>query len=140
MLTILKQDIAGIITNGVFELRRAWKIYSTIQKKLFNLFKELEPNAEQIYGTDPNKLPDITVDDASDTASNNPDDNIIHEIAIDTNNASLNDDGLNLETVRQLLASVSFGFGVVQLCFSFLPPSVLKLMKFIGILKLKSFF
>jgi hypothetical protein len=126
LLTILRQDIPAILTTGVFELRRAWKLYSTIQKKLFNLFKQLEPNAEEIYGSDPNKLPQIQIENDS----NDPDETI-HEISIETN-AATSEEGLDLETIKILLASVSYGFGIVQLCFSFLPPNILKLMKFIG--------
>jgi hypothetical protein len=129
LLTILRQDIPAILTTGVFELRKAWKLYSSIQKKLFNIFKQLEPNAEQIYGTDPNKLPEIKIEDNNN--NNDFDESIIQEITIDSNTAT-NEDGLDLEMVKSLLASVSFGYGILQLCFSFLPPSILKLMKFIG--------
>ena len=125
LLTILRQDIPAILTTGVFELRRAWKLYSSIQKKLFDLFKQLEPNAEQIYGSDPNKLPEVKMENDEPV-----DESIIQDISIDT--GATNEEGLNLETIKTLLASVSFGYGMVQLCFSFLPPSVLKLMKFIG--------
>lgn len=126
-MTILRQDIPAILTTGVFELRRAWKSYSTIQKKLFNLFKQLEPNAEEIYGSDPNKLPEFKIDNDSNEAT----EEASHEITIETS-ATSSEEGLDLETIKILLASVSYGYGIVQLCFSFLPPNILKLMKFIG--------
>ena len=55
LLILMKQDFTQILTTVVFELRRAWKIYSHLHKYLFALFKKLEPNAEEIYGTTENK-------------------------------------------------------------------------------------
>jgi hypothetical protein len=118
----MKQDLTQILTSGVFELRRAWKIYSNLQKYLFNLYKILEPNAEDIYGTDPNKLPDVVVDE--NDAKNDDD----ADIGVST----LVGFELSLNSVKSLLASASFGYGIIQLCFSFFQPSVLKLLKFIG--------
>ena len=114
----MKQDLTQIITTAVFELRRAWKIYSNLQKYLLNSFKLLEPNAEEIYGTT--------------SANYNLDDGDEINDDIDEHSMPINDSQLNLHSVKSLLASVSFGYGCVQLCFSFLQQNVLKLLKFIG--------
>jgi len=34
--------------------------------------------------------------------------------------------------VARLMAAVSFGYGIFQLCISLLPPSLLKLISFLG--------
>jgi hypothetical protein len=114
----MKQDFAQILTTAVLELRRAWKIYSNLQKYLFILFKKLEPNAEEIYGTTENIF--LSEDLAED------DDDGDGEI-IKNNNSEL-----SLNSVRALLSAVSFGFGIIQLSFSFLQPNIIKLLKFIG--------
>ena len=118
----MKQDLTQIITTAVFELRRAWKIYANLHKYLFNLFKKLEPNAEDIYGTviGINLLDEVNGDDDYDDELDN------HQIINES------DSELNLNSVKNLLASVSFGYGIIQLCFSFLQPNILKLLKFIG--------
>lgn len=36
------------------------------------------------------------------------------------------------EVVSRLMAAVSFGYGVLQLCISLLPPSLLKLIQLLG--------
>lgn len=36
------------------------------------------------------------------------------------------------EVVSRLMAAVSFGYGVFQLCISLLPPSLLKLIQLLG--------
>jgi hypothetical protein len=39
---------------------------------------------------------------------------------------------LSLYTVKRLLGSVSFGFGLFQIALSFVPPKIMKLIKFLG--------
>jgi len=36
------------------------------------------------------------------------------------------------EVVSRLMSAVSFGYGIFQLCISLLPPSLLKLIHFLG--------
>lgn len=36
------------------------------------------------------------------------------------------------EVVARLMSAVSFGYGIFQLCISLLPPSLLKLIHFLG--------
>ena len=90
----MKQDLTQIMTTAVFELRRAWKIYANLHKYLFNLFKKLEPNPEDIYGTviGINLLDKVNGDDELDN----------HQIINES------DSELNLNSVKNLLASVSF--------------------------------
>lgn len=40
--------------------------------------------------------------------------------------------GLSLETTKRLLGAVSFGYGLFQICLSFMPASILKLIKVFG--------
>ena len=54
VLTFVRQNVAGYLGNGILQIRRAWKLYDKIQKQLYDIYKKMEPNAEQIYGSDPN--------------------------------------------------------------------------------------
>ena len=53
ILTFLKQDVTAYLGSGLLQIRKSWKMYAKIQKQLFDIYKRLEPNAEQIYGSDP---------------------------------------------------------------------------------------
>lgn len=128
----MKQDVTQIIKTALFELRRAWKIYYNLQKYLFNLFKSLDSNAEEIYGQDPNKLPNILLDEQDDANCSTNNASINNNDLNEDLEVTSNDGELSLNAVKNLLASVSFGFGIIQLSFSFLSPNILKLLKFIG--------
>ena len=54
ILTFIKQDVTAYISSGLLQIRKSWKMYAKIQKQLYDIYKKLEPNAEQIYGSDPN--------------------------------------------------------------------------------------
>lgn len=41
-------------------------------------------------------------------------------------------DELSLYTIKRLLGSVSFGYGLFQIALSFVPPRIMKLIKFLG--------
>ena len=49
-MTFISQDVGGYLSNGILQLRGSWKMYAKLQKQLFELYKKLEPKAEQIYG------------------------------------------------------------------------------------------
>jgi hypothetical protein len=49
-LTFISQDVGGYLGNGILQLRKSWRMYSKLQKELFEFYKKLEPKAEQIYG------------------------------------------------------------------------------------------
>ncbi len=82
-----------------------------------------------MYGTDPTQLPNLInedndADEKLDETKDEPD--ILKSVA------DISDSQLSLNTVKSLLAKVSLGYGIIQLSFSFLQPSLLKIMKYIG--------
>jgi hypothetical protein len=82
-----------------------------------------------VYGTDPTQLPNLInedndADEKLDETKDEPD--ILKSVA------DISDSQLSLNTVKSLLAKVSLGYGIIQLSFSFLQPSLLKIMKYIG--------
>ena len=113
-------------------------MYSRLQKQLFELYKKLEPKAEQIYGIDEDSLLKNCLQFSSEEDKNsdgkNEDDEEDEAVssALNELSASNNDGSINVDTVKRLLGSVSFGFGMFQICISFLPPNILKLVKIFG--------
>ena len=129
-------------------------MYAKIQKQLYDIYKKLEPNAEQIYGSDPNSNliqlwtdeNDEAAEDATKTAASEINNNAVAAAGGQDSSASTMFTELNitdeefgggeaevsLETVKRLLGAVSFGYGLFQICLSFTPPNVLKLIKVFG--------
>jgi hypothetical protein len=62
------------------------------------------------------------------------DDNDDDDLSFKSFDSTSNDtsDELSLYTIKRLLGSVSFGFGLFQIALSFVPPKIMKLIKFLG--------
>lgn len=121
ILSFIRQDYSGVL-----QLRSSWKIYSRIHTNLFELFKKLEPRAEELYGIDPSKLETIFMEENDDVKNNNIDENSDDDLDSQVL------DNIKLESVIRLLGAVCFGYGIFQIAISFLPPNVLKLIKILG--------
>lgn len=122
----MKKEVSTSLFHGMVELTRAWKMYSSVHKRLFNSYKNMEPQAEKYYGIDPNKLPHYELSDDFDNETNAK----LHDnFEYQTNRG---EEILSLDTIKELLAAVSFGYGLMQLCFSFLPQRLMSLVKLFG--------
>ncbi len=136
LLTFIRQDVSSYLSSGLLQIRRSWKTYARIQKQLYEIYQKLDPNASDVYGsnTDVNGL---WIEENNEDENNNKDgqapEQEINELTIEDNEISEN--GISLEAVKRLLGAVSFGYGVFQICLSFMPPSALKLIKIFGNLK-----
>lgn len=133
ILTFIRQETSSYLASGILQIRKSWKTYAKVHKQLYEIYQKLEPNAAQIYGSDPNSnLIQILIDDndendsekASASASNE-----LNELTIDDDDLAKH---LPLEVVKRLLGGVSFGYGIFQICLSFLPPNGLKMLKVFG--------
>ena len=131
ILIILKKENAASLIVGLLEIRRAWSLYSSLHKKLFTSYKNLEPRADLIYGSDSNKLPYIIQDNEDDDEFTDANESFSSEKNEFYSKNSL--ETLGLETIKSLLAAVSFGYGIMQLCFSFLPNRLLKIVRILGL-------
>ncbi|RNA32985.1 tetratricopeptide repeat 39C-like [Brachionus plicatilis] len=141
ILTFVRQIASSYLTSGLLQIRKSWKLYAKLQKQLYGLYKKLEPNAEQIYGSDPNSsVLQLWMDESdemeSDSKSKSSDDKSDDQLSEAINELNVTDEeastGIPLETVKRLLGSVSFGYGLFQICLSFMPPNILKLIKVFG--------
>ena len=68
ILTFIRQETSSYIASGILQIRRSWKTYAKVQKQLYEIYKKLEPNAAQIYGSDlsDTNLIQILIDDNDD--------------------------------------------------------------------------
>ena len=131
ILTLIKQEISGIIGAGLL-LRKAWKIYEKMHNELFSLYCAKDPNAEKEYGTRPEDRVVIEFDNTTDTKNGDEDDG--DDLSFKSFDKNSNDEPneISLNTVKRLLGSVSFGYGLFQIALSFVPPRIMKLIKFLG--------
>ena len=131
-MTFIRQEASGYLSNGILQIRRSWKTYAKAQRQLYDIYKKLEPNAEQIYGSDPNSnLIQIWIEENDENENDSKNSSTKPEI----NELTIVDDeatGMPLETVKRLLGAASFGYGLFQICLSFMPPNILKLIKVFG--------
>ena len=121
------------MSSGILQIRRSWKMFSRIQKQLFEIYKKLEPNADEIYGSGSGFV-QIWIDDGElgkTEAASNESKQVINELTIEDDEIAGNN--ISLEAVKRLLGAVSFGYGVFQICLSFMPPNALKIVKLLGI-------
>ena len=137
ILTFIRQEISGYLTNGILQIRKSWKLYAKVQKQLYELYKKIEPNAEQLYGSDPDSsLIQIIVDDNEEQSEAKNGESGTAATMMQLNELTLADDdvgkSISPEAIKRLLGGVSFGYGVFQICLSFLPPNILKLVIILG--------
>ncbi|UJR35645.1 hypothetical protein I4U23_028395 [Adineta vaga] len=130
ILTLIKQELSGLIGAGLL-LRKAWKVYEKLHNELFDLYRERDPNAEKDYGAKPEDNPVIEFEKDPEIKNDGDDDDELSFKSFDsTSNDLMNE--LPLYTVKRLLGSVSFGYGLFQIALSFVPPRIMKLIKFLG--------
>jgi hypothetical protein len=90
-----------------------------------------DSNAEKDYGSKPE---DNMIIEFGDTNGINNDDDDDDELSFKSFDSTSNGttDELSLYTIKRLLGSVSFGYGLFQIALSFVPPKIMKLIKFLG--------
>lgn len=109
ILTFIRQDVGSYLTSGILQIRKSWKLYAKVQKQLYDIYKKLEPNAEQIYGSDPNsnviQLWSEENDESEKGSKGSPDKNedqltqAINELTVSDEEANA---GISVETVKRL--------------------------------------
>lgn len=131
LLTFIRQDVSSYLSSGLLQIRRSWKTYARVQKQLYELYKKLEPNARDIYGSNSDVTNGLWMETENEDENNNSElGGGMSELTIE--DSELVGNGISLEAVRRLLGAVSFGFGVFQISLSFMPPSALRLIKVFG--------
>ena len=129
---MIKQEFSGFIGAGLL-LRKAWKLYEKLHSELFGLYRAQDPNAERDYGSKPEDTMVMqfeTPDGMNNDEADDDDDNVSFKSFGSASNDAAHE--LSLYTIKRLLGSVSFGYGLFQIALSFVPPKIMKLIKFLG--------
>lgn len=130
ILTLVKQELSGLLSAGLL-LRKAWKIYEKLHNELFELYRSKDPNAEKDYGSKPEDTMIIQFENNDEIKNDDDDTDAVSFKSVDSSMNST-DNELSLYTIKRLLGSVSFGYGLFQIALSFVPPRIMKLIKFLG--------
>jgi tetratricopeptide (TPR) repeat protein len=127
ILTLIKQELSSLIGAGLL-LRKAWKVYEKLHNELFDLYRAKDPNAEKDYGSKQEENMSIQFEDTNGTNNDDDDD----ELSFKSFASNDTNDELSLYTIKRLLGSASFGYGLFQIALSFVPPKIMRLIKFLG--------
>ncbi|KOC67783.1 Tetratricopeptide repeat protein 39C [Habropoda laboriosa] len=155
ILTLLQQEITGYVRGG-WMLRKAWRVYQHAYSQISQIYKRTFGYNPSGFDTRCN-----TPRNDSSYSLNSPQSPGSSEWSIPSCNDSINKStsllspsglrsslsmflsltGITSEQqtpfvepneVSRLMSAVSFGYGIYQLCVSLLPPSLLKLIHFLG--------
>ncbi|XP_044758290.1 tetratricopeptide repeat protein 39C-like [Coccinella septempunctata] len=126
VLVFLQQDISGYLKAG-WVLRKAWKLYHSTYTDILNLY-----NSEIgiLNLPDPNlasRSSDNVVKNERTILSSD------EEAFKTTSNGKTSDTPLNKKVIIRLMNAVTFGYGILQLGVSLLPPALLRLTSFLGL-------
>ncbi|KAL0278367.1 UNVERIFIED_CONTAM: hypothetical protein PYX00_000203 [Menopon gallinae] len=148
LLTFLQQDLTSYVKGG-WVLRKAWKVYQHTYSQILTLYKKAYGDDAVIPGSQfpswqvvtrscsnssllsPSRSSEWSVPSTPSTNSNafrNP----LSYLASFAFSSSSQEVTIKPEVVARLMSAVSFGYGIFQLCLSLLPPSLLKLIHFLG--------
>lgn len=151
LLTFLQQDITGYVKGG-WVLRKAWKVYQHTYNQILQLYR-------RTFGTDdvpgsqfpswkvitrgrsnPNlqspgsewSVPSYNSSSCSPNGRNGFRYSFLNLSSVASDTTFKPENIVPPDVVSRLMSAVSFGYGIFQLCISLLPPSLLKLIHFLG--------
>ncbi|XP_067213020.1 tetratricopeptide repeat protein 39C-like [Linepithema humile] len=154
ILTLLQQELTGYVRGG-WMLRKAWRVYQHAYTQISQLYR-------RTFGTNPTGLsPCCGTPTSNGSFLQSPQSPGSSEWSIPSSNGYVNNvtpisppsglrsslsmffslTGITSEQqtpfvepteVTRLMSAASFGYGIYQLCVSLLPPSLLKVIHFLG--------
>ncbi|KAL6421807.1 hypothetical protein ACFW04_010971 [Cataglyphis niger] len=154
ILTLLQQELTGYVRGG-WMLRKAWRVYQHAYNQISQLYR-------RTFGTNPTGLsPYCGTPTSNGSSLQSPQSPESSEWSIPSCNGYVNNvtpvsspsglrsslsmffslTGITSEQqtpfvepteVTRLMSAASFGYGIYQLCVSLLPPSLLKVIHFLG--------
>ncbi|KAJ4443041.1 tetratricopeptide repeat protein 39C-like [Periplaneta americana] len=158
LLTFLQQDLTSYVKGG-WVLRKAWKVYQHTYSQILHLYRKTF-GCEDVPGSqfpswkvitrgasNPNlqspssewSVPSYNSSAPTPSGSTTPNGrtngfrnpfSILSSFSMHGDASS--NSSVSPEVVSRLMSAVSFGYGIFQLCISLLPPSLLKLIHFLG--------
>ncbi|XP_033640932.1 tetratricopeptide repeat protein 39C-like isoform X1 [Asterias rubens] len=126
LLTFSRSEVSGFLKGG-WLIRKGYKIYEKAYKELVNIY-QLRGKESPVSGTP------ITLEENSDAGTENDGDGnggtepMMSEVDFKTADYG----NLSEETLARLFGGVTFGYGLLQLCISMMPPSLLKVVNLLG--------
>ncbi|XP_015590693.1 tetratricopeptide repeat protein 39C isoform X2 [Cephus cinctus] len=153
ILALLQQEFSGFVKGG-WMLRKAWRVYQHTYSQILKLYKhtfgdgplsELESNrSTPCNGSSLNHTPLSSSSEwsissyngsSSSTAASSPSglrSSLSMFLSLTGITSEQQTPFVKSTEVTRLMAAVSFGYGIFQLCVSLLPPSFLKLTHVLG--------
>ncbi|KAE8745393.1 hypothetical protein FOCC_FOCC007941 [Frankliniella occidentalis] len=155
LLTFLIQRDKSAFVRGGWALRKAWKIYQHTYSQILNLYKRTFGMNQNVPGSEfplwqilprDNTLADLqsptdwSVPSAASTPSTSNGIRGFLSSSLRTPFSLLSsafssaqpEDNIPPSVVARLMAGVSFGYGIFQLCVSYVPPPLLRFIHFLG--------
>ncbi|XP_034242799.1 tetratricopeptide repeat protein 39C-like [Thrips palmi] len=156
LLTFLIQRDKSAFVRGGWALRKAWKIYQHTYSQILNLYRRTFGTNQNVPGSEfplwqvlprDNTLADLqsptdwAVPSAASTPSTSSNgirgflsSSLRTPFSLLTSafSASQPEDNIPPNVVARLMAGVSFGYGIFQLCVSYVPPPLLRFIHFLG--------
>lgn len=156
LLTFLIQRDKSAFVRGGWALRKAWKIYQHTYSQILNLYRRTFGTNQTVPGSEfplwqvlprDNTLADLqsptewSVPSATSTPSTSSNgirgflsSSLRTPFSLLTSafSASQPEDSIPPNVVARLMAGVSFGYGIFQLCVSYVPPPLLRFIHFLG--------
>ncbi|KAJ9581243.1 hypothetical protein L9F63_023569 [Diploptera punctata] len=157
LLTFLQQDLTSYVKGG-WVLRKAWKVYQHTYSQILHLYRKTfgyqeVPGSQfpswKVITRDPStpnlqsptsewSVPSFNTSATTPSGSTTPNGRIngfrnpFSILSSFTHSDIPPNNSVTPEEVSRLMSAVSFGYGIFQLCISLLPPSLLKLIHFLG--------
>ena len=121
MLVMIRQEVSGYIKGGLL-IRKGYKMYEKIYKEIGKIYKM----RGQELGEEP--PPETPSEDNNSEASS--EDGVANSIADEKSPSDYSD--LTDADLARLRGGVSFGYGLLQLIISMMPPNLLKVVNLLG--------
>ena len=121
MLVMIRQEVSGFIKGGLL-IRKGYKMYEKIYKEIGKIYKMRGME----LGEEP--PPPAPSDDSSSESSTTDEGVTNNHAAPSTSDYS----DLTDADLARLRGGVSFGYGLLQLIISMMPPTMLKVVNLLG--------
>lgn len=156
LLTFLIQRDKSAFVRGGWALRKAWKIYQHTYSQILNLYRRTFGNSQNVPGSEfplwqvlprDNTLADLqsptewSVPSTASTPSTSSNGlrgflssslRTPFSLLSSAFGSTQPEDNIPPSVVARLMAGVSFGYGIFQLCVSYVPPPLLRFIHFLG--------
>ncbi|XP_022101455.1 tetratricopeptide repeat protein 39C-like [Acanthaster planci] len=130
MLTFSRSDVSGFIKGG-WLIRKGYKIYEKVYKEITHIY-QLRGKDSPVTGTPPTMIDENSDVGPPENGDGEAHDEVGLESVSDADSEMSDHSDVSDETLGRLCGGVAFGYGLLQLCISMMPPSLLKVVNLLG--------